>query len=237
MSHRLLLVSLHPEDQLTARTAAESLGYAVTLCATGIEAVKILLDKTSAESHAADLVLVEKDLADMAAAAWIAMIRKTRIGEDLPIIVVSRSGPSEAQLVELLESGADDVLQAPCAPQELVARMRAVTRRRQAPVEDVLVLEIGPILLDPNARQCRVRGKVTELRPREFELLDLLMKKAGRTLSRAYLLETIWGMDKSANTRAIDVGVSRLRQALGARAGRWIETVERYGYRFRLPEG
>jgi DNA-binding response OmpR family regulator len=62
------------------------------------------------------------------------------------------------------------------------------------------------------------------------------MTRAGRVLSRDYLLEAVWGMSREAHTRAVDVAVSRLRKALGKRAGRWVETVERYGYRFRDPE-
>ena len=78
-----------------------------------------------------------------------------------------------------------------------------------------------------------LRGKRLRLRPREFELLEILMRKSGRVLSRRYLLESVWGMSGEADTRAVDVTISRLRQALGARASRWIETVERFGYSFR----
>jgi len=237
MSRHLLLIGLTSEDQELGRAAAAAAGYSAAACLTGVEAAKVMLEKATADRPGVDLALLEKELPDMSAPAWISMIRKTRFAENLPVVVLSRQNCPESRIVEVFDAGADDFIQTPCAPQELAARIRAVVRRRAARGEESPVLEIGPILLDPGARQCRVRGKIAGLRPREFELLDLLMRKAGRTLSRPYLLETIWGMDKTANTRAIDVGVSRLRQALGARAGRWIETVERYGYRFKLPEG
>ncbi|MDE1975900.1 MAG: response regulator transcription factor [Elusimicrobia bacterium] len=237
MSRELLLIGLTSEDQEASRAVAAAVGYSASSCLTGVEAAKVMLEKTALGRAGVELALLEKDLPDMSAPAWISMIRKTRFAENLPVVVLSRGNCPESSIVEMFDAGADDFIQMPCAPQELAARIRAVVRRRQAHSEESPLLEIGPILLDPGARQCRVRGKIADLRPREFELLDLLMRKAGRTLSRPYLLETIWGMDKTANTRAIDVGVSRLRQALGARAGRWIETVERYGYRFKLPEG
>ena len=74
-----------------------------------------------------------------------------------------------------------------------------------------------------------------ELRAKEFELLEILMRKAGRVLARPYLLESVWGMSSSANTRAVDVTVSRLRKALGKKAAVWIDSVVKFGYRFRDP--
>ena len=74
------------------------------------------------------------------------------------------------------------------------------------------------------------------LRAREFELLEILMRKAGRVLSRPYLLESVWGMSSSANTRAVDVTVSRLRKALGEKAAGWIDSVAKFGYRVRDPD-
>jgi DNA-binding response OmpR family regulator len=74
------------------------------------------------------------------------------------------------------------------------------------------------------------------LQPREFELLEILMRKAGRVLSRVYLLETVWGMSSTAQTRAVDVMVSRLRRRLGGRPARMIETVSKLGYCLRDPK-
>ncbi|MHB2026319.1 MAG: response regulator transcription factor [Elusimicrobiota bacterium] len=237
MGSRFLLIGLNPGDQESVRGAATPAGHAVSSCPTGVEGAKIIAEKNDLGERPVDLVFLEKDLPDMSALAWLSMIRQTRGGQNLPIIVLSREVIGESQVVEFFDAGVDDLVQAPCAAQEIAARARAVMRRRAAPaIEESPVLEIGPILLDPAARQCRVRGKIAGLRPREFELLDILMRKAGRTLSRPYLLEVIWGMDKTSDTRAVDVGVSRLRRSLGIRAGKWVETVERYGYRFRVPE-
>ena len=90
--------------------------------------------------------------------------------------------------------------------------------------------------MDPGRHRCYVGGKEVELRPREFELLEILMRKAGRVLSRPYLLESVWGMSSAANTRAVDVTVSRLRKALGGKAGKWVESVEKFGYRLCDPD-
>ena len=133
----------------------------------------------------------------------------------------------------MFELGADDYLAKDVETAELTARLRAALRRRFERRDQLgSPMQIGPIRLDPGLHECRVRGQRRKLRPREFELLEILMRKSGRVLSRPYLLETVWGMSGNASTRAVDVGVSRLRRTLGRRAGNWIETVERFGYRF-----
>jgi DNA-binding response OmpR family regulator len=130
--------------------------------------------------------------------------------------------------------GADDYILKGCQIPELLARIRAVLRRRFERAEPSgYAVARGPIALDPSRHECRVRKKIIALRPREFELLEILMRKAGRVLSRHYLLETVWGMNREAGTRAVDIGVSRLRQALGPHGSAWIETIPRFGYRCR----
>ncbi|MFA5139268.1 MAG: response regulator transcription factor [Elusimicrobiota bacterium] len=183
-----------------------------------------------------DLVLLQSDLPDIDGLSWLKIARSSREGRDIPIMLLGR-GPSEPVMAQAFSLGADDFVDAKaCDPHEFSARVRVALRRRYQR-EDVLgdVLESGPVRLDPVRHSCRVRGKAKGLRPREFELLEILMRKAGRVLGRVYLLESVWGMSRLADTRTVDVTVSRLRAALGARAGRWVETVERFGYRFREP--
>jgi DNA-binding response OmpR family regulator len=184
----------------------------------------------------ADLALLDLDLPAVERLGWFRLLRQSEDGRRLPVVLVSRR-KSDVELAEAFELSADDYVLKSCDERELLARLRSVLRRRFE--RELLfdgVLSAGPVALDKGRHVCRVRGKALSLNPREFELLETLLAKAGRVLSRPYLLETVWGMSRSASTRTVDVTVSRLRKALGSRAGHWIETVERYGYRFRDPE-
>lgn len=226
MAHRILLVgeAISWAETLSAEYSAWNL--VVDRASTGNEALAALKDPP-------DLVLLGLDLPDMSGLACLKALRQTEPGRELPVIMVAaRRG--EAETAEAFDWGADDFAALDCEPAERVARVRAVLRRRFEREESVgRAMSVGPVALDPARHECRVRGRLVALRPREFELLEILMRKAGRVLSRSYLLETVWGMSRRAETRAVDVGVSRLRAALGRRAGAWLETVERFGYRFR----
>lgn len=227
MGYKILVVGDADELGRMASDLAVHAGYSVTAAATGTEGMKV------ARADGADLVIVDADLPDMAGLAWVRMLRQTEEGREIPVLLSGR-GKSEAEVAEAFDAGADDFIAKPVRPEELSARLRAVLRRRFEREERLgYAMRLGPIVLDPACHECRVRGRPVALRPREFELLEILIRKAGRVLSRTYLLESIWGMSRQANTRAVDVGVSRLRRALGPRAARWIETVERFGYRFR----
>ncbi len=183
-----------------------------------------------------DIALLDVDLPAAERLGWFRLLRQSEEGRRFPVVLIGRN-KSDAELAEAFELNADDYVLKSCDERELTARLRAVLRRRFE--KDLMlegVLSVGPVVLDKGRHVCRVRGKPLTLNPREFELLGILLNNAGRVLSRPYLLETVWGMSRLANTRTVDVAVSRLRRTLGRRAGAWIETVERYGYRFRDPE-
>ena len=183
-----------------------------------------------------NLVLLDLGGLEIGASDWLKILRQMALGKDMPVIVFGESA-SDEQAVEAFQGGVDDYIVKPCDPAELAARIRAVLRRRYEREEQLgEAVSLGPITLDLLRHQCRAGRKAVELRQREFELLEILMRNSGRVLKRGYLLETVWGMDHSAQTRTVDVAVSRLRRALGKRAGRWIETIEGYGYRFRASE-
>ena len=183
-----------------------------------------------------DLVFLDIAIPDIDGLSWLGILREMREGKNLPVILAGEKlGPEE--LARGFELGADDcIVFRHCDPRELSARIRAVLRRHTAHTEQpAATLSLGPVELDPSRHRCFAGGKEVSLRPREFELLEVLMRKAGRVLSRPYLLESVWGMASSANTRAVDVTISRLRKALGTEAAGWVESVERFGYRFSDP--
>lgn len=180
-----------------------------------------------------DIVIADYDLPDMEGLTFLKVLRETELGRNLAVILTGHRN-SEERVLEAFGIGIDDHLPKPFDVRELLVRMRAVLRRRYERLEHFGgALTVGPIEIDPSQRSCLVSGRRISLQPREFELLEILMRKAGRVLSRVYLLETVWGMRHTAQTRAVDVMVSRLRRRLGARAGGMIETVSKLGYCLR----
>jgi two-component system OmpR family response regulator len=134
--------------------------------------------------------------------------------------------------VEGLRKGGDDYLPKPFSLQELIARVEALGRR---PAQAQLVdrLSAQGIEMDLLRRQVRVRGTVVRLTSREFQLLEVLLRNAGRVVTRSMLLEAVWDYRFDPQTNIVDQHVSRLRQKLGEDAGQTIETVRGVGYRVR----
>ncbi len=230
--HRFLLISGDPAITGLVENCAGQGAWSLDTAPTGAQGFKAVL------AAKPDLVIVDIAVPDMDGLAWLEILREMREGRDLPVMVVgAKLGPE--QMARGFELGADDcVALHHCDPREFSARIRAVLRRRSPRAEQPAApMKTGPVELDPGAHRCFVNGAEVALRPREFELLETLMRRAGRVLSRPYLLESVWGMASSADTRAVDVTVSRLRKALGKEAGAWIVSVERFGYRFSDPGG
>lgn len=202
--------------------------FEVTSCGLAREALDHLRS-----TRPPDIVIVDYDLPDMEGLTFLKVLRETELGRNLAVILTGRRN-SDERVLESFAVGIDDHLPKPFDLREMIVRVRAVLRRRYERLEHFgAALAVGPIEIDPSQRLCLVSGKRIPLQPREFELLEILMRKAGRVLSRVYLLETVWGMRHTAQTRAVDVMVSRLRRRLGGRAGKSIETVSKLGYCMR----
>lgn len=204
--------------------------FEVTTCGLAREALDHLRS-----TRPPDIVVVDYDLPDMDGLTFLKVLRETELGRNLAVILTGRRN-SDERVLESFAVGIDDHLPKPFDLREMIVRVRAVLRRRYERLEHFgTALTVGTIEIDPSQRLCLIAGKRVSLQPREFELLEILMRKAGRVLSRVYLLETVWGMRHTAQTRAVDVMVSRLRRRLGGRAGRAIETVSKLGYCMRSP--
>ncbi|MBI4655950.1 MAG: response regulator transcription factor [Elusimicrobia bacterium] len=183
-----------------------------------------------------DLAVLESDLPDMPGFTLLRIVREMELGKLLPVIFLSNTR-TEGSVAEAFNLGVDDYMAAPYDPRELGARIRAVMRRRQESMEDRgETLSISGISIDPSQRRCVVNGKRLRLPPLEFELLKILMRKAGRVLTRPYLLNTVWDIGGQVDTRSVDAAVSRLRRFLGKRHGKLIETVSKMGYCFKEAE-
>lgn len=186
------------------------------------------------------LRLVKTELPDLLVIDWMlpgmsgVMLAKTLRGDErsrhLPIILLTARG-AEADKIAGLEAGADDYVTKPFSPRELVARIRAVLRRRAPEASDEPV-EVRGLRLDPATRRVLGHRTPVELGPTEFRLLHFLMTHPERVHTRAQLLDRVWGDHVYIEERTVDVHVRRLRKALEPTGhDRLIETVRGSGYR------
>ena len=137
--------------------------------------------------------------------------RQLRARGPVPVIMVT-ARDTEVDKVVGLELGADDYVTKPYSSRELLARVRAVLRRGgEAEVDEVGVVEVGPVRMDVERHTVSVRGEPVRLPLKEFELLELLLRNAGRVLTRGQLIDRIWGSDYIGDTKTLDVHVKRLR--------------------------
>jgi two-component system phosphate regulon response regulator PhoB len=180
-----------------------------------------------------DAVLPDVILLDwmLPGASGLALARKWRADsrtKAVPILMLTARG-DEPDKVAGLDAGADDYITKPFSTQELLARIRAVLRRR-APEQIQDKVNIGELVLDAAAHRVSWQGDMLKVGPTEFKLLHYLMKHPERVHSRAQLLDKVWGDHVFIEERTVDVHVKRLREALGM-AGALIETVRGAGYR------
>jgi two-component system phosphate regulon response regulator PhoB len=155
--------------------------------------------------------------------------------KDVPIIMLTARG-DEVDRVAGLDAGADDYIAKPFSTKELLARVRAVLRRR-APEQVGGVVAIGALSLDSATYRVSFNEQMLKLGPTEFKLLHYLMTHAERVHSRSQLLDKVWGDHVFIEERTVDVHVKRLREALGSTAGQMIETVRGAGYRLTAQSG
>ena len=181
-----------------------------------------------------DAVLPDVILLDwmLPGASGLSLARKWRADsrtKAVPILMLTARG-DEPDKVAGLDAGADDYITKPFSTQELLARIRAVLRRR-APEQVQDKVSIGELVLDAAAHRVSWQGDLLKIGPTEFKLLNYLMKHPERVHSRAQLLDKVWGDHVFIEERTVDVHVKRLRESLGV-AGVLIETVRGAGYRF-----
>ena len=153
--------------------------------------------------------------------------RRLRAADDWTPIVFVTARDEEVERVLGLEMGADDYIVKPFSPRELVARLKAVLRRGQAPTQS-RVLQAGVVTVDATARRVTIENRPVDLTATEFDLLAYLMQQPGRVYTRDQLLSAVWGYAAAAGTRTVDVHVSQLRTKLGDASP--IRTVRGVGY-------
>jgi two-component system, OmpR family, response regulator RegX3 len=182
------------------------------------------------ERNGADIVLLDLMLPGIPGTEVCRRIRQT---SNVPVIMVSAKD-DEVDKVVGLELGADDYVTKPYAPRELVARIRAVLRRGGEVDLAPATLDAGPVRMDVERHTVSVRGEEVAMPLKEFELLELLLRNAGRVLTRGQLIDRVWGSDYVGDTKTLDVHVKRLRAKVESDPGNPVHlvTVRGLGYKF-----
>ena len=222
----VLLVDDDPKIRDLLRLYIEREGHRALFAADGEQALEV------ASRSRPDLVLLDVMLPGL---DGFEVCRRIRDASDVPILLLTaRSG--EGDKVIGLDMGADDYVVKPFSPRELMARVRALLRRRRLEAEqEEPILVAGPLEVDPNAVEATLDGRPLDLTPFEFRILRGLMRRPGRVFSRDDLIDAIHGNDDPGIIdRTIDVHLGRLRRKLGDNAAnpRFIATVRTVGYKF-----
>ena len=184
-----------------------------------------------------DLILLDWMLPGASGITLAKQLRSDERTRQVPVIMLTAKG-AEHDKIEGLEAGADDYITKPFSPKELMARIKAVLRRRAPQLTDDLI-QIGTLVLDPSTHRVTGNGTALSIGPTEFRLLHFFMTHTERVFSRSQLLDQVWGDHVFVEERTVDVHIRRLRKALEpSRHENHIETVRGAGYRFvaRLPD-
>jgi two-component system alkaline phosphatase synthesis response regulator PhoP len=227
MTKERILVVEDEEDILElVRFNLSREGYSVMGAASGEEAWRL------ASSELPDLIVLDLMLPGIDGLEVTKVIRNDSRTRDIPIIMLTAKG-EEADIVTGLELGADDYITKPFSPRILVARVRAVLRRKvKETAEESSVLKIHDLVIHPGRHEVLVEGKPVELTFTEFGILGYLARRPGWVFTRSQIVDAVRGDDYFVTDRAVDVQIVGLRKKLGP-ASRYIETVRGIGYRFR----
>jgi two-component system, OmpR family, response regulator RegX3 len=223
---RILVVEDEASLADTIRYNLEREGYRVSVAEDGRRALERF------EADEPSLVILDLMLPEL---SGLDVCRQIRQRSQVPIVMVTAKD-AEADKVTGLELGADDYVTKPFSIRELVSRVRAHLRRSDMnqgeAVDDVLAA--GPVQMDVSRHEVRVGGELVDFTPKEFDLLETLLRRRGRLLTREFLISEIWGADYFGDTKTLDVHVKRLRQKVEEDPHRpaHLMTVRGLGYRF-----
>ena len=220
----ILVVDDEPKIATLARDYLEHAGFSVLTAGDGPTAVA-----TIRQRHP-DLVVLDLGLPGL---DGLDVTREVRRDSTIPIVMLTARDDEVDKLLGL-ELGADDYLTKPFSPRELVARVRAVLRRADRPVEAAETIRAGDVVLDLPRMRTMVGGTAVELTPTEFQLLAVLVREPGRVFTRSQLLDAVHGVAFESYERAVDAHVKNIRRKLEPTPShpRYLLTVHGVGYRF-----
>ncbi len=225
---KVLIVDDDPNISELLRLYFDKDGFAVITCYDGISAYDIFVESRP-DVVILDLMLPGRDGYDI--------MRDIRRSSDTPVIMLTARGDTLDKVVGL-ELGADDYVQKPFEPKELMARVKAVLRRTSARSEEKDEITFDNLSINLVKHEVRKNGQVVELKPKEFDLLKLMATNPGKVFTRDFLLEQLWGYDYLGDTRTVDVHMRRLRQKIEDEPSspRQLKTVHGIGYKFQFEE-
>ena len=223
---RILIVEDEPSLADSVKYNLEREGYEVAIATDGRAAIEVF------RRERPSLVILDLMLPEV---SGLDVCRTIRDESDVPIIMVTAKD-SEADKVSGLELGADDYVTKPFSVRELISRVRAHLRRAKMRVPDVTedVVTGGPVVLDVARHEVLVGGDSVAFPPKEFELLETLLRRKGRLLTREFLIEEIWGADYVGDTKTLDVHIKRVRRKIepDPHHPQHLVTVRGLGYKF-----
>jgi two-component system phosphate regulon response regulator PhoB len=201
-------------------------GYRVTKAVSGEEALK------SARARPPDLVLLDLMLPGVDGFEVCNTLKRDPRTANVPVVMLTARG-EEPDIVAGLELGADDYITKPFSPRVMLARIRAVLRRKtKAPAEETAVIKLKDLVIHPGRHEVAARGKRADLTSTEFRLLHLLARRPGWVFTRQQIIDAARGDEYPVTDRSVDVHIVGLRKKLGS-LGERIETVRGVGYRYR----
>ncbi len=222
---RILVIDDEPQIHRFLKPALTAAGYAVSQSMTALHGIR------AAAEHNPAAILLDLGLPDLDGQE---VIRRLRAAGTIPIVVVS-ARDSTAEKITALDAGADDYIDKPFAPGELLARLRACLRRAGTPDAPPDTWRHGPVAVDLAHRRVRAGAAEVALTPREYDLLATLVRNAGLVLTHRQLLTAVWGTGHAEDVQYLRVYVGLLRQKLGPTGAATLLTVPGIGY--RLAEG
>lgn len=228
MKNRILVVDDEDDILELAEYNLSKEGYEVVSARSGEEALKKI------ESDQPDMILLDLMLPGVDGYEVTRQIKRNPETAEIPIIMITAKG-EESDIVTGLELGAEDYVTKPFSPKVLIARVRAVLRRKQQkrPEADASIV-LGDLTIDPSRFEVRVKGESVELTATEFHLLAFMARRPGWVFTRAQIIDAVKGSDYPVTDRSVDVQIVGLRKKLKAEgAGSSIETVRGIGYRFK----
>jgi len=225
MKTRILLVEDDPALRKLLKEALPESIFVIDIAETGREGLEMIVKRKP------DLILLDWNLPDLNGFEVCKYIRQNKDCAHIPIIMVTAYSELNRK-VSALEVGADDYITKPFEIEELIARVKAVLRRRQGGAPEEAITKAN-ITINLTTYSVEVDKKPIILTAKEFDLLYVLMKNAGRILTREFLLERIWGYAADVSTRTVDVHIRRLRKKLGVKNASLIQTFRGVGYKFK----
>ena len=223
---RVLVVDDEPQIQRFLKPSLTAAGFDVVTAVTGAEALK------AAATMAPDVIVLDLGLPDMDGKDVIGQIRGW---SQVPIIVLS-ARDRETEKIAALDLGADDYVNKPFGIGELTARLRTALRRSANPPADNTILTAGTVVIDVEAHTVTVAGQPLKVTPKEFELLSILVRNAGRVVTHRQILTAVWGPAHVEDLQYLRVFVAQLRQKLRSipGGGELVKTEPAIGYRLHL---